>query len=383
MNKLDKYTGCLIGGAAGDALGYEIEFLSERAIFSKYGELGITEYALHGGKAYISDDTQMTMFTAAGLISRDTAALDGDGGSYEEHIGYAYRDWYKTQHGAFRDASAEEDCAHSWLMDLPELYAQRAPGGTCLSAIAGGKYGSLTSPVNHSKGCGGVMRVAPIGLYFQGDGSAKEAARVGASSAALTHGHPLGYIPSAALAYLINTIVHGEDMTLSEAVAAMRDGVYEMFSELAECSEFLDITDRAVALAASEDASSLDAIHMLGEGWVAEEALAIALYCALKYENDFDRAIIASVNHGGDSDSTGAITGNILGAYLGLSRISEKYTDKLELVSELRELAYDLYCDAAESADEAMMRRSKYLPRTQAGYSEKGDKNNEKISYCN
>lgn len=80
--------------------------------------------------------------------------------------------------------------------------------------------------------------------------------------------------------------------------------------------------DKAIDLA-NEDVDDLEAIRELGQGWVAEETLAIAIYCALKYSNDFDKALIASVNHSGDSDSTGAVTGNILGAYLGLSGIPE------------------------------------------------------------
>lgn len=86
-------------------------------------------------------------------------------------------------------------------------------------------------------------------------------------------------------------------------------------------------------------------IRELGQGWVAEETLAIAIYCALKYSNDFDKALIASVNHSGDSDSTGAVTGNILGAYLGLSGIPEKYLKNLELKNVILELADDLFND--------------------------------------
>lgn len=68
MKNIDKYRGCLIGGAAGDALGYAVEFLDDAAIFSKYGENGITEYSLVNGVAEISDDTQMTLFTANALL---------------------------------------------------------------------------------------------------------------------------------------------------------------------------------------------------------------------------------------------------------------------------------------------------------------------------
>ena len=65
----------------------------------------------------------------------------------------------------------------------------------------------------------------------------------------------------------------------------------------------------------------------------------------MKYSNDFDKALIASVNHSGDSDSTGAVTGNILGAYLGLSGIPEKYLKNLELKNVILELADDLFND--------------------------------------
>ena len=85
-----------------------------------------------------------------------------------------------------------------------------------------------------------------------------------------------------------------------------------------------------------------DAVHQLGEGWVAEETLAIAVYCALKYEQDFDRAVIAAVNHNGDSDSTGAVCGNLLGAYLGYEAIPQKYLEHLELHDLIQKLADSL-----------------------------------------
>ena len=75
MKNIDKYRGCLIGGAAGDALGYAVEFLDDAAIFSKYGENGITEYSLVNGVAEISDDTQMTLFTANALLLGTTRGM--------------------------------------------------------------------------------------------------------------------------------------------------------------------------------------------------------------------------------------------------------------------------------------------------------------------
>lgn len=93
----------------------------------------------------------------------------------------------------------------------------------------------------------------------------------------------------------------------------------------------------------------LDAIREIGQGWVAEETLAIAVYCSIKYQDDFTRAVTASVNHDGDSDSTGAVTGNIMGAYLGIRKIPQKYIEPLELKEVIEEIAVDLYEDCRMS----------------------------------
>ena len=104
----------------------------------------------------------------------------------------------------------------------------------------------------------------------------------------------------------------------------------------------VSIIQDAVRLSHSSVVTDLEAIHRLGAGWVGEEALAIAVFCALKYEDDFGRALIAAVNHGGDSDSTGAICGNILGAVIGFDGISEEWKEHLELSDEITELADEI-----------------------------------------
>ncbi|MBR2310217.1 MAG: ADP-ribosylglycohydrolase family protein [Oscillospiraceae bacterium] len=341
---LDKIRGCLIGGAAGDALGYAVEFLSENYIFSKYGKAGITEYQLHHGKAWISDDTQMTMFTANGLLFGTTRGhMRGIMGPYPGYVAVAYREWYKTQVESYEHCNRKFSTC--WILNVPELFAARAPGNTCLSAIDDGCCGSIENPVNNSKGCGGVMRVAPIGLYL-GDSRLASLAidLMGADVAALTHGHEMGYIPAAMLVHIIRLVSHNDEITLKDVVLDSMTAMKMLFPEAKTLPGFLKLINKAVTLSA-EDVADLDGIHQLGEGWVGDEALAIAIYCALKYSSDFDKALIAAVNHNGDSDSTGAITGNILGAYLGLSAIPEKYTKNLELLDVITEIADDLYYD--------------------------------------
>ena len=126
MNRQDRYRGCLVGGGAGDALGYAVEFDSEASIFAEYGREGITEYALRHGTAQISDDTQMTLFTAAGLL------LPGE--NLVRNVWECYGEWYVTQFHAFGAAGKNL----SGLMDVEALWSPRAPGRTCLAAISGG-----------------------------------------------------------------------------------------------------------------------------------------------------------------------------------------------------------------------------------------------------
>lgn len=354
----DRFRGCLVGGAVGDALGYEVEFIGEEKIFARFGPGGIREYAYHNGLARISDDTQMTMFTACGLLR--AAALEADPVAC---VADAYRDWYNTQSNSYRNFNRKG--ITTWLMHVPEIYAARAPGNTCLNAIYMGCHGSVAKPINNSKGCGGVMRTAPAGLFCRSSGRAEDAALLGAEAAALTHGHEMGYIPGAMLAHIVRQAACGETATLKDAVTESAEAMEKLFPEAKNLPDFLKLMDRAVELAESKE-SDLDAIHKLGAGWVGDEALAIAVYCALKYANDFEKAMIASVNHQGDSDSTGAICGNILGAWLGLSGIPGKFLLDLELKAELLELADDLYrgCPDGKDPDYARAWKEKYADVT-------------------
>ncbi len=305
MRNIDKFRGCLIGGAAGDALGYEVEFDSEEEIRSRFGKDGITAYVRRDGLALISDDTQMTLFTAEGLLLSNGSAADS-----VNSIRQMYLDWYRTQNEAYPLPDASE----SRLLSTPELFSRRKPGTTCLNALAGGARGSVASPLNNSKGCGGVMRVAPIGLFFAESGTSYEVSdMLAAEAAALTHGHDLGYIPAAALVHIVRAAV--ENVTLKDAVNDAIAAMEKLFPNAAHIADFTVIMRKAVQLAETET-DDLSAIHQLGEGWVAEETLAIAVYCALKYRNDFDKALRKAVNHKGDSDSTGAVCGNILGTYV-------------------------------------------------------------------
>ncbi|MCH5195628.1 MAG: ADP-ribosylglycohydrolase family protein [Oscillospiraceae bacterium] len=372
MRDLNKFKGCLIGGAVGDALGYAVEFMSADAIFKKYGESGITEYELRNDIAEISDDTQMTLFTATGLLVGTTRGMNrGIMGPYEGYISYSYRDWYRTQKENY---PLSGNIKYSWLVNITEMFSRRAPGNTCLSALSQTKEGTMENPINNSKGCGGVMRAAPIGLYFANGNYDKmkqtEIDLIGAKVAAITHGHELGYIPAAALVHIINLLAKNDKISVLDAVADSVVSIIKVFKESEYLRQFHKLMEKAADLAVSSD-NDIDAIRQLGEGWVAEETLAIAVYCAIKYSDNFEKAIIAAVNHDGDSDSTGAVAGNILGAALGIDAIPQKFLDRLELKDVILEIAEDLYndCPMSEYGPRDELWASKYIEISYGGKS--------------
>lgn len=339
--KRDKshFQGCLIGGAIGDALGWPIEFKKSEQIKTIYGSSGIQELQLdEWGCSQITDDTQMTLFTAEGILRAECRGINKGICHPPTVIYYAYQRWLITQGGK---AYSDYDWIYDGiLLDQKQLYASRAPGNTCITALEDHLQGAMDRPVNNSKGCGGVMRVAPVGLFY----SRSQAFQMGAEVAAITHGHPSGYLAAGALASIIAAIVDGQKL---------KQSIFSAIDELKEYenhSECVNALSNAVQLSES-DVNSHDAIHSLGQGWVAEEALAISVYCALKYSGDFRAALIAAVNHDGDSDSTGAITGNILGAYLGIEAIPDLWIKQVELSGLILEIADDLITGYEDSDD--------------------------------
>ncbi|HZK67027.1 MAG TPA: ADP-ribosylglycohydrolase family protein, partial [Chloroflexota bacterium] len=326
---LEAFAGCLLGGAVGDALGAPVEFMSLGDIRRRFGPSGVADYApaygVQGGA--ITDDTQMTIFTAEGLIRADNRFREKGICHPPTMLHDAYLRWLATQN--HRPRRPDADPRRGWLLGVSGLHARRAPGNTCLSALESGKMGTIDRPLNNSKGCGGVMRVAPVGLV------GKEPFQLGCEAAAITHSHPSGYLAAGFFASVISRLVRGA--TLEEAIGHAR-GELTDYPGHQEC---LDAVDRAMRMA-SEAPAMVESVETLGQGWVAEEALAIALFCALKAE-DFQHGVLLAVNHGGDSDSTGAMAGNLLGLIHGKSGIRRDWLERLELREVIEEVAADLW----------------------------------------
>lgn len=324
-NLLDRAIGCLLGGAAGDALGAPVEFVDRAEILRRFGPAGIRQYApAYGGTGKITDDTQMTLFTAEGCLRARHHSMKYGVDNSADILRNAYMRWLHTQTSV---VPKEHGAIGSWLLTQSALFSRRAPGNTCLNAL-GRKGGER----NNSKGCGGIMRVAPCGILNPNDPFG--AFNLGSLAAKLTHGHPTGYLSAGVFAALIALLMGGQSL---ERAA---DAVREILIGFPEHEETLFALDAARRMAHRGEMPE-KAIPMLGEGWIAEEALAISLYCALRAES-LEDGVVMAVNITGDSDSTGAITGNLLGALHGVAAIPGQWRDLLELKEVIEAVACDL-----------------------------------------
>ena len=339
---VSRFTGCLLGGALGDALGYPVEFLrTAPEIAAVLGDGPPVQLPrAQGRKALVSDDTQMTLFTAEGFIRAQHRWMDRGICSPPSVILRAYQRWLSTQTSSGPPA-LHGPSDRGWLVDVPELRARRAPGTTCVTALQASltmsTLPSVETRLNDSKGCGAVMRVAPIGLAAA---DPEVAFRLGRDSGALTHGHPSGFLSAAYFSVLIHQVAR--DVALVDAM----DVADVLLHAEPDASEVVAAVETA-RQAAAEGRVSRDVIERLGGGWVGEEALAIALLCALTTSGASPSSVAHSlwvaVAHGGDSDSTGSLMGNLLGATYGLEALPRPWLEDLEMREVIERVARDLH----------------------------------------
>jgi ADP-ribosylglycohydrolase len=331
LDRRSRYRGCLIGGAVGDALGAPVEFLSYEEIVAEFGPAGITDYApAYGRIGAITDDTQMTLFTAEGLLRAKARWLGKGIVHIPAIVDAAYLRWLVTQGGS---PSVDSSIETSWLFAEEQMHRIRAPGNTCLAALsAKTKLGRPAQ--NDSKGCGTAMRIAPLGLFLPNP-PGDDLFEIGCELAALTHGHSLGIVPAGWLAVLLAGLV--QELEFGPAI----ETAHEKARVSETGSQFVRQIERARDLAQTATHVA-QAIEKIGGGWTADEAVAIAVF-AVEHAKSFDEAITTAVNHSGDSDSTAAIAGNIYGAMVGIEQIGQKWIARLELSEVIRRVADDLF----------------------------------------
>ncbi|WP_430933612.1 ADP-ribosylglycohydrolase family protein [Saccharicrinis sp. 156] len=346
---LNNYVACLLGGAIGDALGAPIEFDSINDIRTKYGSEGIIGYVEHPNACgEFTDDTQMTLFTAEGLLrAYCRASFKGIWGAVNQISHESLLRWLHTQENSCYTPSEDwYPILSNWLIQQNELYKQRAPGNTCLAALRSGVAGTMDKPINNSKGCGTIMRMAPVGLIEPG--KTEDNFKMGCELSAITHGHPTGYLSGGFFAAIISELAVGTK--LNRAIDAAI-GILVRYNKHEETFRAVEAAMDLYKSVVREDLRiEPKLIEQLGEGWVAEEALAMSLFVALIFENDFEQGVLYAVNHSGDSDSIGSIVGNILGLINGSMSIPNRWMYKLSAANLVMEIAEDLYHQSKVSA---------------------------------
>ncbi|KQQ49858.1 crystallin J1 [Pseudomonas sp. Leaf127] len=325
MNRLERIRGCLLGGAVGDALGAPVEFLGWTAIEKQFGAAGIADLqSAYGVMGAITDDTQMMLFTAEGLLRSWVRGYSRGLCNVPSVIHHALLRWLMTQDHEPLTAVT----LNGWLVQERALWSRRAPGNTCVSALMASRHLGFAAE-NNSKGCGAVMRVAPCAFFAEPFETASESGR-------LTHGHPAGYHAAGLFADILQRMSEQTvslEHALSESLAAhgQKPGMDEVRTSL----------EKVLFYFYEGYQPTPDRIDEFGGGWIAEEALAIGVWCALSAPS-FEQGVINAVNHSGDSDSTGLIAGHLLGIQYGPTAIPARWLERLELRNVIEKVAADI-----------------------------------------
>lgn len=325
MIRLERIKGCLLGGAVGDALGGPVRGLKRTAVQSKFDPSGIADFARsYGITGAVTDGTQMMLFTAEGLLRAYVRGSSRGICHVPSIIHHALLRWLMTQdYQPVTGASSD-----GWLVHERDLWSRRAPDNTCVIALkASQRLGFLAE--NNSKGCGAVMRAAPCAFF----GNAFEYA---AESGRLTHGHPTGYLAAGLFADILQRMADQRDrlehaLTESLAVHGDKPGMEELRVALERVLFFFYEGYRATP----------ERIDEFGDGWIAEQALAIGVWCALT-ATSFEQGVSYAANHSGDSGSIGLITGHLLGIQYGAAAIPARWYKRLELRSVIEKIAHDI-----------------------------------------
>jgi ADP-ribosylglycohydrolase len=322
---LDRFRGCILGLAIGDALGHPTEFVSDiHSIRARWGPRGIIGFVAAPGHpaGTFTDDTQMTIAVSRALVRSGHAGLE-----------------------AFMATLADELLAWARSPDN-----DRAPGFSCMAGCHALRAGSpwRSAGVSDSKGCGAAMRAAPFGLYFSA--RSDQLVRFAAAQSAPTHRHPTAIASSVAVAAAVAYVAAGHP--IEGVVEAARIGVQRidraLFDDVgcdAELTRSVGTGEMLAALARVERCASQEAddvCALLGGGWVGEEAVGAALWCVLRAGGEFRQSVLRGANSGGDSDSIASIAGAIAGAAGGSSAIDPAWLRTVEKADLLERLAVAL-----------------------------------------
>ncbi|MCA1196074.1 ADP-ribosylglycohydrolase family protein [Saccharopolyspora sp. 6V] len=359
----DRFLGAVLGCAIGEALGTPVAGDSWDEIRDRHGPQGLRNYVPAGHPAgRLGSDTQLLLFSLEGTIRAGVSRRSGDVPDPSRHIQHAYQRWLHTQHLSWGRAAGEflkhTPAPDGWLVGHRALFQTRNPGRTMmrtLIAFAKGQQpmGTPERPVSDSQGSTAVMRAVPAALWSS---DPSEVFRVGQNTAALTHGDPVAYLSAGTLAFLVSRLLDGRELAAA---------VDEALDELSGHRGHQDVTRKvsaAVRYAASAETTPTHLESGIGNGWSAADALGIGLYAALVADGDIDVALPLAVNHSGNSATTGAVCGSLVGAQSGAAKIPDRWRTELELHDVIEQLAHDASLEFGPHPPEAADWTTRYPP---------------------
>lgn len=292
-----RFVGCMVGSAIGDALGASFEGTRSR-------QFRIQDVRF-GGRW--TDDTHMMIGVAESLI--ENRGFNG------EQMAWTFiRNWEKNPWRGYGPG--------------PPKVFRMIKSGIPWKDAAKRLYGGMGSFGN-----GAAMRVAPVGLLYHDDAEKlREAAH---KSAEITHTHEPGREGAAVQAYAVALAVQTEtnglepNIFLDEMIRFTRNEVYR--EKLEEAKTLLGIEDKAKVL------------KSLGNGVEAFNSVPTAIYYFAKNCHNYVKGVLSAISLGGDTDTIGAMTGAIAGAYHGEERLPKRWNHKLEKADYIKELAQRLW----------------------------------------
>ncbi|MBX9695048.1 MAG: ADP-ribosylglycohydrolase family protein [Cyanobacteria bacterium] len=301
MDLKDRFRGCLVGLAAGDALGTTLEFLPPLSFEPLTDMIGGGPFKLKPGQW--TDDTSMALCLAESLVLRH---------------GFDPLDQMQ-RYLRWRD--------EGYMSCLGRCFDIGNTTSSAISAFVetGEPYSGLTS--NTSQANGSMMRLAPVPMYFHND--IEMAIERSADSSRTTHGHQVPVDACRYLGALIVCALNGVD----------REDFLKEFPPLIDESYWSKKPlDEAIAIVAR--GSYKAGVNIQGSAYTPK-ALEAALW-AFHKSSSFEEGALLAVNLGDDSDTTGAIFGQLAGAYYGINAIPEKWRHKIAMLEKITHLADQL-----------------------------------------
>ncbi len=290
----DKFVGCMLGTHVGDALGMPVEGYDCKTIVANYGELRQMLDARMGAGTY-TDDTEMMIGIAESIVK------------------------YKGFNG--------KDMADKFV----NLYnPERGYGGGTVRALSLIKEGIDWNFAGErvfgggSFGNGSSMRIAPIGAFYYDDPN--KLREVAYDSSRVTHAHPLGKEGAALQAFAVANAINldpSEELNkqsfVSDLIRFVADEGEIYRTKLQYIKEFLEGVPHKA-----------EVINKLGHDSSAPNSVPTAIYAFISHSHDFEDSVAYAVSLGGDTDTIGAMTGAISGAYHGKRGIPKRWLDVLE-----------------------------------------------------